>query len=101
MKVLKEKGELRFDEVKATNGAVWVKGSLIFRVLYRSDQTNGRISCLRGELPFQEKLNVDGLQEQEKVTATGEVEDITIGVINSRKLNVRSVVVRCCGGGNG
>lgn len=93
VKVLKEKGELRFDEVKATNGAVWVKGSLIFRVLYRSDQTNGRISCLRGELPFQEKLNVDGLQEQEKVTATGEVEDITIGVINSRKLNVRSVVV--------
>ena len=37
VKVLKEKGELRFDEVKAANGAVWVKGSLIFKVLYRSD----------------------------------------------------------------
>lgn len=93
IKVLKEKGELRFDEVKAGNGAAWVKGSLIFRVLYRSEQTNGKISCLRGEIPFQEKLNVDGLQEHEKVTAAGEIEDTTIGVINSRKLNVRAVVV--------
>lgn len=93
VKVLKEKGELRFDEVKAASGAVWVKGSLIFRVLYRSEQSNGKISCLKGEIPFQEKLNLDGLQEYEKVKASGEIEDINIGVINSRKLNVRAVVV--------
>lgn len=92
-KVLKEKGELRFDEVKAGNGAVWVKGSMIFKILYRSDQENGKISCLRGEISFQEKLNMDGLQEYEPVKASGEIEDITIGVINSRKLNVRAVVV--------
>lgn len=92
-KVLKEKGELRFDEVKAGNGAVWVKGSLIFKVLYRSDQENGKISCLRGEIPFHEKLNMDGLQDYESVKASGEIEDITIGVINSRKLNARAVVV--------
>ena len=34
MKVLKENGELRFDEVKAANKAVWVKGSLVFHILY-------------------------------------------------------------------
>ncbi len=93
VKVLKEKGELRFDEVKAGSGAVWVKGSLIFRVLYRSDQENGKISSLRGEIPFQEKLNMDGLSEYETVRASGDIEDITIGVINSRKLSVRAVVV--------
>lgn len=93
VKVLKEKGELRFDEVKAGNSALWVKGSLNFKVLYRSEQENGGISCLRGEIPFQEKLNMDGLQDYEPVRVQGEVEDITIGVINSRKLNVRAVVV--------
>lgn len=93
VKVLKEKGELRFEEVRAGNGAVWVKGSLNFRVLYRSEQGNGKISCLKGEIPFQEKLNMDGLQEDDNVTAAGEIEDITIGVINSRKLNLRAVVV--------
>ena len=93
VKVLKEKGELRFDEIKAGNSAVWLKGSMIFRVLYRSDQEDGKISCLRGEIPFQEKLNLDGLLEYETVKARGEIEDITIGVINSRKLSVRAVVV--------
>lgn len=93
VKVLKEKGELRFDEVKAGNGVAWVKGSLGFRVLYRSEQSNGKISCLKGEIPFQEKLNLDGIQEHDKVVAAGEVEDITIGVINSRKLNIRAVIV--------
>ncbi len=93
VKVLKEKGELRFEEVRAGSGVVWVKGTLNFRVLYRSEQGNGKISCLKGEIPFQEKLNMDGLQENQSVTATGEIEDITIGVINSRKLNLRAVVV--------
>lgn len=93
VKVLKEKGELRFDEVKAGSGAVWVKGVLSFRVLYRSEQSNGKISSLKGEIPFQEKVNLDGVKEHDKVLATGETEDITIGVINSRKLNVRAVVV--------
>lgn len=93
VKVLKQVGELRFEEVKAGNGVAWVKGSLIFRILYRSDQENGKISCLRGEIPFQEKLNMDGLAEYEPVKARGEIEDLTIGVINSRKLSVRAVVV--------
>lgn len=37
-------------------GAAWIKGSLVFKVLYRSDKQEGKISCLRGEIPFQERL---------------------------------------------
>jgi len=46
--------------VEAAAGAAWLKGRIVFRVLYRSDQENGKISCLKGEIPFQEKLNMDG-----------------------------------------
>ena len=91
VKVLKEKGELHFDEVKAAAGAAWLKGRLGFRVLYRSDQENGKISCLKGEIPFQEKLNMDGVQEYDVIQASGEIEDLTIGVIHSRKISVRAV----------
>ena len=93
VKILKEKGELRFDEVKGENGAVWLKGSLIFKVLYRNDKEEGKISSLRGEIPFQEKLNLDGVMGNEALKVKGEIEDVTIGVINSRKLNVRAVVL--------
>ena len=50
------------------------------------------ISCLKGELPFQEKLNVDGAKESDQI-AEGEIEDLTVGVINSRKLSIRAVAV--------
>ncbi len=93
VKIIKEHGELKLDEVKPALGAVWVKGKLIFRVLYRSDQENGKISCLKGELSFQEKLNMDGMTEYDPVRVKGDIEDLTIGVIHSRKLNVRAVVV--------
>lgn len=93
VKVLKENGELHFDEVKAAAGAAWLKGRLVFRVLYRSDQENGKISCLKGEIPFQEKLNMDGVQEYDVIQASGEIEDLTIGVIHSRKISVRAVIL--------
>lgn len=93
VKVLKEKGELHFDEVKAAAGAAWLKGRLVFRVLYRSDQENGKISCLKGEIPFQEKLNMDGVQEYDVIQTSGEIEDLTIGVIHSRKISVRAVIL--------
>lgn len=93
VKIIKEQGELKFDEIKPALGAVWIKGRLIFRVLYRCDQENGKISCLKGELPFQEKLNIEGFLEYDPVHVTGEIEDLTIGVIHSRKLNIRAVAV--------
>ena len=93
VKVLKEKGGLHFDEAKAAAGAAWLKGRLVFRVLYRSDQENGKISCLKGEIPFQEKLNMDGVQEYDVIQASGEIEDLTIGVIHSRKISVRAVIL--------
>ena len=88
VKVIKERGELRFDEVKAMEGAAWIKGSLVFKVLYRSDKQEGKISCLRGEIPFQERLNMDGLSEYDAVHATGDMEDLTIVEKDALKLLV-------------
>lgn len=93
VKIIKEQGQLKIEEVKPTAGAAWIKGKLIFRVLYRSDQETGKISCLKGELPFQEKLNMEGLSEYDQVRAWGEIEDLNLRVIHSRKLNVRAVLV--------
>ena len=48
VKVLKEKGELQFDEVKAAAGAAWLKGRLVFKGWYRSEHDNAKRSCLKG-----------------------------------------------------
>lgn len=93
VKIIRQQGTVKLEETKVVSGAIFIKGKLIFRILYRSDQENGKISCLKGELPFNEKLNMDGISEYDPVRVNGEIEDLSIGVIHSRKLNVRAVLI--------
>lgn len=93
VKIIRQQGAVKLEETKTAPGAVFIKGRLIFRVLYRSDQENGKISCLKGEVPFHEKLNMDSISEYDPVRVNYDIEDLSIGVIHSRKLNVRAVLV--------
>ncbi len=86
VKVLKEKGEIRFDEIQVKEGRIYVKGNLIFHVLYRSDMEEHKLDCLRGQIPFEETISMDGVNELDPVDVTAELEDINIGIINSRIL---------------
>ena len=53
---------LQFMDLAPGTIKLYEKGSLVFHILYRCEQSDGKISCLKGEIPFQEKLNIDGLQ---------------------------------------
>ncbi len=91
-KVIREKGEIHFDEVHVNNGHVWFKGMLAFDILYRTDLDGKKINSLRGEVPFQESLVIEGAKELDPVKMEGKIEDISVSVINSRKLGIRSLV---------
>jgi hypothetical protein len=91
-KVIRERGTVHFDEVHVNNGHVWFKGILEFEILYRTDLDSGKINSLKGEIPFQESLSIDAAQEFDPVKVEGRIEDISVSVINSRKLSIRSLV---------
>lgn len=91
-KVIRERGSLHFDEVHASGGHVWFKGVLEFQILYRTDLDNRKINSLKGEIPFQESLTMEGIGESDQVKLDGKIEDISVSVINSRKLSIRSLV---------
>ena len=46
-KVIREKGEIHFDEIHVNNGHVWFKGILIFDILYRTDLDGKKINSLK------------------------------------------------------
>lgn len=87
-----EKGNVVIDEVKPGTDHVNVRGRLVFSVLYHSGEEGGGLAVLEGKLPFEEKLNMQGVKNSDTVLVDGEVEDLRIGIINSRKLSVQSVV---------
>lgn len=87
-----EKGCITAEEVVAMDNAALVKGKLAFSILYHTRENGGALERLEGRIPFEEKVRADGLKEGEDAFATGVVDDLSVTMINSRKLNVQSVV---------
>ena len=92
IRIILDKGEISLDETTITQDHVWLKGVLRFFLLYRSDQEDGKISSMSGEIPFQESLAIDGANEYDTAKMKWEMEDLSVGIINSRKLSVKALV---------
>lgn len=88
--VLLDDGEIQIESVKNQGERVLVKGKLEFQVLYRKE--SGGLQTLGGSIPFEEAVNVPGLEERDDVTLNWELEDLSTGMVNSRKLGVKAIV---------
>ena len=91
-RMIQKKGEVEISDVQVSEGKARVFGSLVFHLLYVTDDGSRRIHSLKGELPIDETINLDGLLGGDKICLKWDLEDLTIHRINSRKLNIRSVV---------
>lgn len=85
-----DSGEIQIESAKNQGEKVAVKGKLNFRILYRTPA--GQVMTLAGGIPFEENVNMPGLSESDYVQAGWELDDLNVGIINSRKLNVKALV---------
>ena len=98
LRIIYAKGSVSLEDIKAGNQVVWLTGKLYFSTLYQSDDENRRLESVNGEIPFQEKIIMDAGEDCEGLTADIQIEDLSVGIINSRKLVIRAVLnveVRC------
>ncbi len=96
-KLIMDRGNVIIDEVKVTDDHVNVKGKLEFHVLYLADRgasSAGRsdVAEMEGAIPFDETVFVEGIKGGESVNVDWELEDLSVSLINSRKLSVQSVM---------
>lgn len=87
-----ERGEVILEEIRPTAGQVFVKGYLGYTILYHTLDGGSRLVVLEGRLPFSENMNVNGVTASDAVTVTGELQDLSIHMINSRKLSIQSLI---------
>lgn len=92
IRVIYTHGDILLEDTKVGNGNVWITGKLRFNTLYQSDDENHRLESIAGEVPFQEKLVMDDLEDGDEVSVDVQIEDLSVGIINSRKLMVRAVL---------
>ena len=80
------------DEVKPCTDYVQVRGRLCFAVLYHTQEEGCGLVTLDGKIPFEEKMNMQGVQSSDLVQVQNMLEDLSTGIINSRKLSIQAVL---------
>ena len=90
-RMIQNKGEVTVEEVRLNDGHAFVKGKLQADVLYVGEE-DGRVYNLSAGLPVEETLNLDGIVNGDKLCLKWEIEDLSIHIIHSRKLNIRAVI---------
>lgn len=90
--MIQRKGDLEIEQIQVSDGKVLIRGQLIFRILYVADSPGRAVSSLEGKLPVEETLHMEQIQSGDKVCLKWELEDLTIHLINSRKMNIKAIV---------
>lgn len=88
-RIILQKGSVRTDEIKVAENRVNVSGKLVFQILYGTE--NGGISRMEGEIPFDEQINMEGVQNGDNVEVCTRLEDMGIDLVNSRKLSIHAL----------
>lgn len=102
-KVICQNGQVKLDEIKASGENIWLSGSIEFEVLYTREEVfegnepeenigGNRVEHIKDAIPFQEKLVLQGVCEKDTVRVYTGLDELTVGVINSRKLSVRGII---------
>ncbi len=92
VRVIYTHGDIITEDSKLSNGNLWISGKLRFHSLYLSDDESKRLDSVTGEIPFQEKLVMEELEDGDKIRSEVTIEDLSVGILNSRKLMVRAVL---------
>ncbi|MGN1084872.1 MAG: DUF3794 domain-containing protein [Lachnospiraceae bacterium] len=90
--VIWETGTVRLNEKKLSGGRLYLKGTLTYHVLYLSDEETKPVQSVRGELPFDESLELPEACAGDTISVRAEAEELEIGMIHSRKLAVRALL---------
>ena len=85
------KGDVIVDEIRVNDDRVGLKGRLQVQMLYLTEE-EGMCASMEASLPFEEKVNMEGIHNGDTVLPSWTIEDLTVGLINSRKMSVQSMI---------
>lgn len=85
-------GSIRLNEKKLSGTRLYLKGTLAYRVLYLSEEEEKPVQSIRGELAFDESVELPEACTGDNIAVRTEIEELDIGLIHSRKLAIRALL---------
>lgn len=90
--IICKKACVKVGETKIQEDSVIVKGTLLYKILYLTDEKEKRLYNMEGELPFEEKVYIAHKPVKEYLRIMAKAEDMMVRLINSRKMNIRCII---------
>lgn len=90
-KIILDDGDVEIEEVRRLAEKAELRGKLHYRLLYHPSEGGG-LHAMQGTIPFDEYVNVPELADKDYLQAEAEIEDLTIELIHSRKINVKAIL---------
>ncbi len=89
--ILYHNERILIEEVKAGEQKLHIRGKLLYAILYQSEET-GRLCSMEGSILINEHLYMEDVQNTDKISVKAGIEDFSVGIINSRKISVQSII---------
>ncbi|MBQ3061488.1 MAG: DUF3794 domain-containing protein [Lachnospiraceae bacterium] len=94
-KIVRQQGSVVIGDTKASQNKLIIDGNLEFSVLYVSFNDGRMVHGITGKLPFNESILWDEVIIDE-INVKPVLEDLTVILVNSRKLSIRCIVSFVC-----
>lgn len=95
--LIKNQGQIQLSSITPTEDKVILKGYLSFSLLYITTEDIRPVHNMKGKIPFEESINMEGFVPHQEVLCHFELEDCQANLINSRKVSVQAIVsFHCC-----
>lgn len=85
-------GKINIDQMDVQEGRVVYKGQVDLVVIYTPENNPSAVCRMKGSIPIEDFIIVDGVDENKKVDMSYEIEDIHWNIVNERKLNVKVIL---------
>lgn len=90
VKKIKEKGMAVIEKVRPMEERIAISGQLKYKLLYSTDKS---CACMEGNVDFEENVPMEGVTPQDVIKCSCVLEDVTVTVVNSRKISVKAVII--------
>lgn len=87
--IILSRGSIEISESKPSDNHVLLRGKLLYFLLVQSE--TGGLYAVNGEIPFEEQVYMEGIAPTDAPDIMPQLEDMTVNLINSRKLSVQAV----------
>lgn len=90
--IVQSREHVTVEHTRSEAGRLFIDGYMEVSVLYMDDTKECQIHRLDAKLAFDEAISMDGLEAGDNVRIRHETEDLSVALINSRKLAIRSLL---------